>query len=691
MGRGRSSARRRSKANPIGVLQVHERGFGFVKTAEGEFFIPHAKMNGAFDGDTVELAPAGRSSASSRSDASDVAESSRRSAHRPSARILRVLERAHESIIGRYERLEPFGVVVPEDPRIFYDIFTQLKNDPLIEEGSLVRVRITTYPSRSTAATGVIEEVLGLPDDADVGIDLIIAKHRLKTDFPEAVEHELEALALDADAALREGYRDLRDRLVFTIDPDDAKDFDDALSCEWVTGVQPGGFEAAGKGAWRLGVHIADVSRYVHLGSSLDLEARDRTCSVYLPDRVLPMLPPKLSEDLCSLRPGVPRLTLTVDLYLDKGAHLLAYEIYPALICSRQRLSYPQVQEALEGCADQTLFSPEMLERINRLSALARKRVELREKAGGLQFEVPEAKVLLDAQGLPVAVRMREKDEATSLVEEAMILANEAVADYLDDCGPFGIYRVHDAPLPEELRSLAATFQEFSWFMEEDQAAFLAGSPFALQKVMRSCEGRLEENLIHALLLRSMKRAVYSAICRPHYGLAAGKYLHFTSPIRRYPDLAVHYALKCAFASSAGLLSSEGKREIAEVGRPFKELQVHLLWIAQHCSEQERVVEEASRDALTYKLIEYLQDYVGTRFSCTVSGVSSRGLFVSLENTAEGFIESSQLGDEAFVLDYSRHCLVGQSSRLEYRLGQRVQAKLIRADARCRVLAFSLC
>ena len=427
MARSRSHTRRAPRSMPRGTLVVHAEGYGFVRTAEGEYFIPSAKLGGAFDGDVVEIAPL--SSAASKAHRSS-GRDAMRAGGRPAARVVRVVERAHETLIGRYEVADPFGVVIPEDPCIPYDIFTQRSAAPDIPHGALVRVRISTYPSRNTAATGVVEEVLGEADEPRIGVESIIARHKLETRFSDACLKEADGLRLDVEAALSRRYADLRDRCVFTIDPVDARDFDDALSLEWIgddgsMGVacerigdgdavalsrgrigdgdapalsrervgddsaalsrEPGicsdagltalsadagsassfaasstaagstavisgsGWENAGAAVWRLGVHIADVSAYVPWGSAIDLDARNRATSAYLVDRVIPMLPERLSNDLCSLRPDEDRLSMTVDLYLDGKGRVNRYEVYPAVIRSKARLTYDAVQEWLDG------------------------------------------------------------------------------------------------------------------------------------------------------------------------------------------------------------------------------------------------------------------------------------------------------------------------------------------------------
>ncbi|WP_101722875.1 ribonuclease R [Eggerthella timonensis] len=680
MARTRSHTRRHPRSNPRGVLSVRGGGFGFVQTAEGEFFVPESKMAGAFDGDLVEVAPLPVQNG--RKKQPHERKGDVRAGEKPAARVLRVVDRAHDTLVGRYEVAEPFGVVVPEDTRIPYDIFTMRADNPDVEDGSLVRVRITTFPSRATAATGVIEDVLGRADDERVAVDVVIARHKLETSFSEGALAEAHAAVLDEDGALASGYRDLRDRFTLTIDPADARDFDDAISIEPIeadevperaagergTGIRIVDERGFGAAAWRLGVHIADVSHYVPWNSSLDLDARRRATSVYLVDRVIPMLPDELSGDLCSLKPREARRTMTADLYLDDRARLVAYDLYPALIRSDARLSYDQAQALLDEPADDALSR-----KLATLSGIAKRRLAARERAGGLDFDSVEARVRLDDEGRPTGIDLREKTDATSLIEEAMILANETVALHLRDAKFPGLYRVHEQPSADSLAALVPVLQEFAWFRDIDQGDFVAGDPHVIQRVLAASAGRPEGELVSSLVLRSMKRAVYRPACAPHYGLASDAYTHFTSPIRRYPDLVVHRMLKALIG-----------------GRPekFDQETSSLAWIAEHSSDMERVAEKAARESQELKMIEYLERFIGQSFSATVSGVATYGVYVRLDNTAEGLIPSKNLGNEYFALDPVQHRLTGQDTGTSYRLGQRLPVVLTAADPRARRLDF---
>ena len=647
-------------------MQLNPEGYGFVRTSEGEFFVPHTKLGGAFDGDLVEVAPLPANVSKGRS---HEGFGGGRYGHKPAARVVSVIERAHEVVVGRFEAAEPFGVVMPLDPHIPYDIFTQLSEAPDVEDGAIVRVRIAQFPSRNSAATGHIEEVLEHVDGLDEGVDAVVARHKFETAFSDAALAEAHGASIDEVGALASGYRDLRERFIFTIDPDDARDFDDALSIEQV--------EDQGRLLWRIGVHIADVSHYVEWGSALDLAARRRATSVYLVDRVIPMIPEELSCGLCSLAPGEVRRSMTVDLYVNERAQLARYEIYPALICSNARLTYGEALEMLEGECEpaaseggkhaqgqrETLIQPHL----RQLSRLASLRHAQRERKGGIDFGQPEARVKLDEVGRPQGVELRRKNAATSLVEEMMIWANEVVAEHLSRAKFPCVYRVHEAPDLEGLAQLVPIFEEFPWFGKIDPVGFFTGSQHALQQAVSASRGRAEGELVSSLVLRSMKRAVYREKNCRHYGLASATYCHFTSPIRRYPDLMVHRMLKAEL-----------------FGRPerFDQMTTNLGWICEHSSGMEREADDAQRESEDLKLAEYLQRFVGQTFSAIVSGVSQGGLYARLENTAEGFIPVRTLGDDYFSFDAARYTLTGEETGARYRLGQRIAVVLFAVDPR---------
>lgn len=677
MARRSSKARRHPKAKPQGILELSAQGFGFVKTAEGEFFIPASKVNGAFPGDLVEV---------SRLSGQSPDKPSYHMPRKPVARVARVIMRATESVIGRYEIAEPFGVVVPENPAIPYDIFTLRSDAPQVKDGDLVEVRISEFPSRNSAATGTVTRVLGSDSDGDISIDLIIAEHQFETEFSPAALEEAEQCSLDSSLALVQGYRDLRDEFIFTIDPVDARDFDDAVSFE------------EKNGHFVLGVHIADVSRFVKYDSSLDLDARRRATSVYLVDRVLPMLPERLSNGLCSLVPAQDRAAISVKAEIDSSGTVLSYDVFPSIIRSKARLSYDQAQalltssnralsfveskKALLSCdtphgalplSDEAIA--QLLFCIPRLDRIAKLLFGRRKKDGCMDFDRVEAKAKLDSEGRPIEITYRRRTDATELIEESMILANSLVATWLTDKGLPCVYRVHDAPDGEALRALYEVLQESPLFADVSKRLFCDGEPHTLQDVLSRVQGTPQQELVNALLLRAMKRAVYRADPSEHYGLALGMYCHFTSPIRRYPDLLVHRMLKEAFFGHSATYEAQKNS---------------LPWMAEHSSMMEREAEKAARQSQLTKIIEYLEQFIGQEFPGVVSSVSSFGLTIRLECTATGFLSIEDLGDEYFSYDPDRQLLTGSSSGVRYRLGQTLRVVLVSVNPRERRMRFKL-
>ena len=649
MSRNRSHARRTPKANPRGILRVHPAGYGFVLTAEGEFFIPEKYTKGAFDGDVVEVAP--------------LKVDHGKTEHGPGrrdGRVIGVLERAHTSVVGRVEVAEPFAVVIPADPHLTHDIFTMRADAPDVPDGAVVRVTMVTYPDRNSAATGVITEVLAT--DAKVAaIDLILARYHLEGDFPDAAKAEARAARLDVEAALAGTYRDIRDRVVFTIDPEDAKDYDDAVS-----------IEALADGRHRIGVHIADVSAYVAWDSALDAEAKRRATSVYAVDRVIPMLPEELSNGLCSLVAGEDRLCLTVDMVLDGAGRVTEADIYPAVMRSRARLTYAQAQAVIEG-GDVPEVPPEVAARIPELDKAAGQRRILAAGRGRLDFDRPEAKVQLDAKGAPVGIFLRRTTRATSLIEECMIMANVAVAEFLAARSISGAFRVHGHPDADSLAALLPVLERFAWLAGIDRELFAMGEPHVLAEVLARAKARDAADVVTMLLLRAMKRAQYRPADEGHYGLALPHYCHFTSPIRRYPDLIVHRAVKQALG-------------MAQPG--FAAQTAALPVLCAHASDMEQVAEDAARDTQEYKIIEYLQRFLGQAFDAVISGVTAHCLYVRLTNTAEGTISFADLGGEYFSLEPATFTVTGESTLLRYRLGDAIRVVLLEADPASRTLRF---
>ncbi|MDR2108709.1 MAG: VacB/RNase II family 3'-5' exoribonuclease [Coriobacteriales bacterium] len=662
--RSRKGRRRRDDVS-VGTIQIAWRGYAFVDTPEGSFFVLPSRLNGAMDGDLVEVVhlraqEARRRQALKRQRSQSSTSHAGEEEGSPVQRKLlggvrRVLERAHQSLVGILEHKDGLGVVVVADGRVFHDVFLDPRypGKPA-HDGDVVVVQITSYPSRREACAGYIIEVVGGSEMTGIDIEMIIRRYRLETRFTASALEEARAGALrQAGGGVVEeatdtllSRRDLRERLIFSIDPADARDFDDALSVDYLDG------------RLRLGVHIADVSAYVPWDSSLDLDARRRGTSVYLPDRVVPMLPPELSDDVCSLRPNSDRLAFSVDLFLRADGSVEDAKFYPSLIHSRARLNYDQVQAALEK-TDDTGISPDVLERLFILDKLARKLTARRERRGALDFDTAQMRVVLNAQGTPVGVRLRRKNRATALVEEAMIAANEAVAACMLKAGAAMIYRIHDEPLQTALDELMPTLREFGYALEAAPRTSLE-----IQELLLASRFKAEYDLVSTLLLRAMRRARYHSAFTTHFGLASAAYTHFTSPIRRYPDLMVHRLLRYHLARR----------------RPPAEMLAVLDNICEISSDAEQRAEAASLDAHKLKLCEFLSTRIGQCFRGIISGVNSHGFYVREDGMhAEGFVERDGL-DAGFCYEATRHRWVDHASGRTYRLGQTVDVELAAVD-----------
>lgn len=564
-----------------------------------------------------------------------------------------VMERAHETIVGTLHYQDGLAIVHPHNEHIPYDIFLDPRapQGRHAKEGAIVSVRMTTYPGRLEAASGYIEEVIGEEGEQGLGIEVIIREHGLETVFSAAALEEGATLASRGFTEKEESLlrRDLRGRFIFTIDPSDAKDFDDAISVDFI------------EGQLRLGVHIADVSAYVAWDGAIDLDARRRATSVYLPDRVIPMLPPLLCDELCSLKAGEDKFAFTIDMLIDSNGAPLATEFYPSRIRSSVRLSYDEVAEILDDLDKGVSSDHESLlhRKIQALRRLAKKLQRRRLQRGAIEFASVEPKLTLDQEGRVVGVRLRTKTEATSIIEEAMILANEQVAGYMLAHDAPAIYRVHDEPLANTLSEILPVLQEFGHALQG-----IPQSSREIQEILASSEGSPEHHLLSSLLLRAMKRARYATTYTTHFGLASRHYTHFTSPIRRYPDLMVHRLLKYRLADMA----------------PPTGLLKQLDWICDHASEMEREAEQASFEATALKLCEFLKPRVGETFSGIITSLSASGFTVREdETTAEGYVERESL-PEGFLHDRQSQRYHDPESGGEYRLRQPVRVILKAVD-----------
>lgn len=597
-----------------------------------------------------------------------------------------VIDRAVAAIVGVFEPAGPLGAVRPLDTRIKQDFFVLPADDSPrrlgVEPGDIVSARIVDYPSRTESGVVTLERRIGDANEPSLGIECIMARYGLVDGYPQAAVDEAASLTVDVEGALADPLRrDIRDRFAITIDPVDARDFDDAISVARTV-----------RGGWMLGVHIADVSHYVGWESAIDLEARRRSTSVYLADRVLPMLPECLCNDLCSLRPDEDRLAFTVDIELDAQGRVRTYEPYPSVIRSGVRMDYGAADALLrEGEPDGAALDAAARGRaelaveaarangvdlrafLRNADALARARREIRRKRGSIDFDTPEVHVLLDEAGMPVDIVTRERTAATSLVEEAMLLANECVAEFLADRDLVSAYRVHEDPSPDSLASAVKTLTELGAVEGGLAAGIMLGDPRAINAAVEDAAGTAFAPQVNALLLRAQQRAVYKSHNEGHYALGARAYCHFTSPIRRYPDLIAHRVLKVALAKH-----ELGKKEALIraprlTGKGPQALEAICPRLCRQASDNERAADAAANASQKVKVAQLYASRIGERDTGTVSWISDLGAFVRLDATgAEGLVRMNALGAEWWDFDDVRLTLTGESTGTRVGLGCRV-------------------
>lgn len=639
-----------------------------VETAEGVYRLGSRSMREAMPGDRVYVSLHRGKGGARR------------------AVVEHVIDRAVVAIVGVFEPAGPLGAVRPLDVRIKQDFFVLPADDSPrrlgVEPGDIVSARIVDYPSRTEPGVVTLERRIGDANEPSLGIECVMARYGLVDGYPQAAVDEAASLAVDVEGALADPLRrDIRDRFVITIDPVDARDFDDAISVARTV-----------RGGWMLGVHIADVSHYVDWGSAIDLEARRRSTSVYLADRVLPMLPERLCNDLCSLRPDEDRLAFTVDIELDAQGRVRTYEPYPSVIRSRVRMDYGAADALLrEGDPDGAALDAAARGRaelaveaarangvdlrafLRNADALARARREIRRKRGSIDFDTPEVHVLLDEAGMPVDIVTRERTAATSLVEEAMLLANECVAEFLADRDLVSAYRVHEDPSPDSLASAAKTLTELGAVEGGLAAGIMLGDPRAINAAVEDAADTAFAPQVNALLLRAQQRAVYKSHNEGHYALGARAYCHFTSPIRRYPDLIAHRVLKVALAKH-----ELGKKEALAraprlTGKGPQALEAICPRLCRQASDNERAADAAANASQKVKVAQLYASRIGERDTGTVSWISDLGAFVRLDATgAEGLVRMNALGAEWWDFDDVRLTLTGESTGTRVGLGCRV-------------------
>lgn len=630
-----------------GVFSAHPRGFGFV-SVEGEdedIFIGEAQIGGAFHGDTVQV-----------SLLSDGGRGRRRE-----GTITKIIERGTNHIVCTYEKSRTFGFAIPDNPRFGKDIFIPQERAKGAVSGHKVVVELTDFGGEGKKPEGKIIEILGHINDPGTDILSIVRAYDLPVEFSEKIMNQVERVAGEVSTADMAGRMDVRDWQTVTIDGEDAKDLDDAIT-----------LTMEGEN-YKLGVHIADVSNYVQEHSALDVEALKRGTSVYLVDRVIPMLPHKLSNGICSLNAGEDRLALSCIMTIDAKGNVVDHVIAETVVNVDRRMSYTSVKKILEDKDEAEIKEYEtlvpMFERMRELAAILRKK---RMKRGSIDFDFPETKIILDESGKPIAVMPYERNVATKIIEDFMLIANETVAqDYFWQELPF-VYRTHDNPDEDKIRKLATFINNFGYSIHIGQDEV---HPKELQKLLQKIDGTPEEALIARLTLRSMKQAKYTTVGTGHFGLATSYYCHFTSPIRRYPDLQIHRIIK------DNLRGRMNAKRIEHYERILPE-------VAKHSSEMERRADEAERETDKLKKVQYMSGHIGEVFPGVISGVTEWGFYVELPNTVEGLVHVTTLTDDYFHYSESTYELIGEATGQRYKLGQKVKVVVAATDAFMRTIDF---
>ena len=630
----------------IGTFISNQRGFGFVEVdgRQDDLFIPEDKVNGAYHLDTVEVIllkkPAGK---------------------RQEAEVIKVIERGTNTIVGTFQKSRNFGFVVPDNQKLAEDIFIPIERSKGAVDGHKVVVELTDYGSERKKPEGKVVEILGHINDPGVDIMSIVKGFDLPVEYPEKVMNQAERIPdeiLEADCA---GRTDLRDMVMVTIDGEDAKDLDDAVSLTVKDGL------------YYLGVHIADVSNYVQERSALDREALNRGTSVYLVDRVIPMLPHKLSNGICSLNAGVDRLALSCLMTINDKGEVIDHSIEETVICVNERMTYTSVKKILEEKdeAERERYKElvPMFEQMEELAAILRTK---RKKRGSIDFDFPETKILLDKEGHPVEIKPYDRNVATKIIEDFMLIANETVAQHFYWLEMPFVYRTHDVPDPEKIQKLASFIYNFGYSIKVNKEEV---HPKEIQKLLSKVEGSAEEALISRLALRSMKQAKYTVDCTGHFGLACDYYCHFTSPIRRYPDLQIHRIIKDWIR---GRMKSKKIEHYEEI----------LTQVASQSSRLERRAEEAERETNKLKKVEYMERHIGEVFTGVVSGVTQWGIYVELPNTVEGMVHVSKLPGDYFLYDEQAYEMVGRDTGIKYKLGQTVKVSVENTDKFLRTIDF---
>ena len=632
-----------------GTFICNAKGFGFVQVEDREedLFIPESEVNGAFHGDTVQIEIMGA-----------------QHGKRQEARVVNVLSHSVTRLVGTYDHAGNFGFVIPDNGKIATDIFVPGASSMKAVTGHKVIVELVSYGDDKHKPEGKVVEILGHISDPGVDILSIIKGFDLPMEFPEKVLNQAMRVAGEVSEADCAGRKDLCDLQMVTIDGEDAKDLDDAVSL----------YKEGDK--YYLGVHIADVSNYVQENSALDREALKRGTSVYLVDRVIPMLPHVLSNGICSLNMGEDRLALSCMMTLDQQGTVLDYEIAETVICVNKRMSYTEVNKVFEHDEEAIQNNKELVPMFLLMKELSDIIRAQRKERGSIDFDFPESKIILNPEGVPISIQEYERNAATKLIEDFMLLANETVAQHFYWLELPFVYRTHDNPDPEKIERLATFIHNFGYYMKV-KTGVNEIHPKEIQKLLGKIEGTQEEALITRLALRSMKRAQYTVDCTGHFGLACQYYCHFTSPIRRYPDLQIHRIIK---EQLRGKMKENRIEHYTGI----------LPQVAKHSSEMERRADEAERETDKLKKAQYMSERIGQVYEGVISGVTAYGIYVELPNTVEGMIHVSKLGDDYYYYSEETYEMIGRDAGKCFKLGQKVKIEVDSVDLMQKTVEFVL-
>ncbi|WP_430885716.1 ribonuclease R [Fusibacter sp. JL216-2] len=632
-----------------GRVQSTLKGFAFLIPEDKsvkDVFIPASELEGAMNDDIVMVK------------LTQKAEGDRR----PEGTVIKIIERANAEVVGTFEQSKDFGFVLPDNRKINMDIYVPGALSAGAETGDKVVVKITKWPKGRRNPEGKVIEILGKKGDPGTDILSVIRKYSLPEDFPRKVLAAADNVPQEVEDGEIKRRKDLRDMTTITIDGADAKDLDDAVS-----------IERQENGNFKLWVHIADVTHYVKEGSPLDKEALKRATSVYLVDRVIPMLPRRLSNGICSLNPKVDRLTMTCMMEIDQNGGVVDHEIFESVIKTNERMVYTDVSDILENVDRPELKAYEYLfdtfKAMEELSLILRKK---RERRGAIDFNFPEAKIIVDEKGKPVEIKRSERRIANRIIEEFMLAANETVAEHMHWLDLPFVYRIHEMPDEEKIVAFNKFIHNFGFFVKGAQGEL---HPKAVQNLLEKVEGKPEERIISKMMLRSLKQAKYSPANEGHFGLAADYYCHFTSPIRRYPDLQIHRIIREMLQNKLN-------------PKRIEQLEQTVLYASEQSSEQERVAEKAERETDDIKMCEYMLDYVGEEFEGLISSVTSFGVFTELDNTVEGLTRMNLLDDDYYYYDEENMQLVGERTKNTYRIGDRVLVRVERVNVDLREIDF---